>query len=61
MSKHKKRSGSLKRLKAIQENIIADSAAAVAGMAGEQPDDSADFELKGMQLRCAGCILVLIA
>lgn len=47
MAKHKKRSGSLKRLKAIQENLMADSAAAVAGMAGEQPDEAADYELSG--------------
>jgi hypothetical protein len=55
MSKHKKRSGSLKRLKAIQENLMADSAAAVAGMAGEKPDESADFELAGRHCRSVLC------
>lgn len=46
--------GPLERMREVE-------AAAMAGTAGEQPVDSADFKLKGTYVRCAGCILALVA
>lgn len=50
MAKLMKRGGALKRYKAIQESLTAESAAAVADMIGgeQQQQEFADYELSGM-------------
>lgn len=53
MAKRIKRGGAMRRFKQLQQNLMADSAAAVADMTGGDPqqEETADYELSGERER----------
>lgn len=52
MAKHMRRGGAVRRFKELQANLMANSAAAVAGMTGEMQQEAGDQEMAGWCLLC---------